>query len=200
MYHLYTSEAFVLKNIPSGEADAYVFFLTPTHGVVGARARSSRALSSKMRFALQDFSYLDVTLVRGKKEWRITNVTPRFPSNGESALTVEAKTVFARIARLVKMLAGESPSRDLFLAVHAAYSTLGTITHKEELLALECITALKILHILGYVAPTPILDTYLRTPLGEEILSTFSTHKKDLLDTVNMSLEASHLSTVYSSV
>src|SRR3989338_8324981 len=76
MYHIYHTEAFVLGAKNRGEANKVITIYTRELGLLRASAQGIRLSKSKSRFALQDFSYAKVDLVRGKEFWRVTSSTP----------------------------------------------------------------------------------------------------------------------------
>jgi hypothetical protein len=76
MYHKHTTFAFVLNVSPSGEKNHFITLFTREFGMIRAKAQSVRVADSKLRYALQEFSYIEVSLVKGKEIWRITNALP----------------------------------------------------------------------------------------------------------------------------
>ena len=80
---LYTTECIVLGSRDSGEANRYISLFTREIGLVHAVARSVREEKSKLRYCLQDFSFTDATLVRGREVWRITGAEERYSLHQE---------------------------------------------------------------------------------------------------------------------
>lgn len=122
MYHLYHTPALVLASAPQGEGSKTFTLFTRELGLIHATATSVREERSKLRYGLQDFSYSEVTLVRGKEFWRVTsavlieNVYTAFRATPEAAL------MFARAFRLLRRLvAGEEKNKRLFDAVREAF-------------------------------------------------------------------------------
>jgi hypothetical protein len=76
MYHKHTTRAFVLSVSPSGEKNHFITLFTREFGMIRAKAQSVRVSDSKLRYALQEYSYIEVSLVKGKDIWRITNALP----------------------------------------------------------------------------------------------------------------------------
>ena len=71
-------------------------------------------MSSKLRFVLQDFSYLKIDLVKGKDFWRITSASKT--NKLENLSRPEIFEVFVNISKLLKrLLAGEDPNKTLFV-------------------------------------------------------------------------------------
>ncbi|MCX6713171.1 MAG: recombination protein O N-terminal domain-containing protein, partial [Candidatus Vogelbacteria bacterium] len=73
-YHIYDTEALVLDERPSGEANKIFYLLTPDLGLVVAKAQGIRLLKSKLRFQVAKFSRVRASLVRGKEVWRLIGV------------------------------------------------------------------------------------------------------------------------------
>ena len=72
-YHIYTTKGVVLSSRPSREADKMYSILTEDLGLVHARAGGVRLEKSKLRGFLEPYALVNVSLVRGKAEWRITS-------------------------------------------------------------------------------------------------------------------------------
>lgn len=73
MYSIITTKAIVLKSYDSGEKDVTVSLFTRDLGQIYAKVSGIRDIKSKHRYAVQEHSLLDVSLVQGKNGWRITN-------------------------------------------------------------------------------------------------------------------------------
>jgi hypothetical protein len=71
MYKIYETKGYVLSSIPSGEADRLLNVFTKELGLVRAKAQGIRYEKSKLRFSTQDFSEVNISLVRGKGYWRL---------------------------------------------------------------------------------------------------------------------------------
>ena len=74
MHHIYHTEGIVLESRNFGEAGKYFSIFTRDLGLVTASAQGIRKMSSKLRFVLQDFSYVKIDLVSGRNIFRVTNV------------------------------------------------------------------------------------------------------------------------------
>ena len=75
MYHIHHTEGIILSSKNYGEAGKYYSLLTRDLGLINASAQGVRKISSKLRFVLQDFSYIKVDLVHGKDFWRLTSAS-----------------------------------------------------------------------------------------------------------------------------
>lgn len=154
-YHLYHTDAFVIGGTPSGEGSRILTLFTRELGMISASARSVREERSKLRYCLQDFSLSEVTLVRGRDSWRITNasiIESVFRSFQESSKTL---ALFARVFRLLRrLLQGEGKNEPLFAAIVSAYSFLKNKNSISlEQANIEIVLVLRILFLLGYLSP-----------------------------------------------
>ena len=75
-YQTYTTKGYICGSFTRNTSDKYYFIFTRDAGMVVASARSVRDEKSKLRYGLQDFSLSDVSLVRGRHDWRIVGVEP----------------------------------------------------------------------------------------------------------------------------
>ena len=83
MYQKYNTEALILGSWESGESDRVFALFTRDFGLVRARATAVRAERSKMRYALQSYAHANVSLVRGKRGWRLAGATALHGAMGD---------------------------------------------------------------------------------------------------------------------
>jgi len=106
-YHIYTTKGIVLSSRPSREADKMYSILTEDLGLVHARAGGVRLEKSKLRGFLEPYALVNVSLVRGKAEWRLT-----------SAELVETFPLSLHIARplalIERLIVGEEVHPEIF--------------------------------------------------------------------------------------
>src|SRR3989344_3992259 len=100
MYQKYHTEALVLGSREQGESDRVFSLYTRDFGLVRARASAVRSERSRMRYALQHYAHARVSLVRGKRGWRIAGTSVVRIATGDQ----KEVATFARIAELVKRL------------------------------------------------------------------------------------------------
>lgn len=119
--------------------------------MVLATARSVREERSKQRYALQDFSFIRVSLVRGKGGWRIGSVE----NSGNVFSAAQTRAARAAVLRIVKLLRqfvhGEESHPALYDDVRAALTTLPALG-AEQVPHLAAACTLRMLHKLGYIA------------------------------------------------
>ncbi len=197
MYHKYRTEALVLGREARGEGDALITLLTKEFGLVRTEVKSVRLERSHLRYALQTFSLVDATLVRGKTTWRVAGARGMV-AYGMLLAHTHARAAMARLALLLRRLVRGDflEASACFLVYRDAFAALllaGEDT--ERVRAVEALCALRLLHILGYVAPAPSsLLVFLEQPRYEDtILSEATRRRAELVRTINASLAASQL-------
>ncbi len=148
MRHKYETRGIVLSRTPSGEANAFVTLLTPTLGLVRARAQSVRRSGAKLSAALVTFAESDLVLVRGREGWRVVGAVLQenwFMKMEQSAPRPRAARVSGLLTRLV---AGEVPEQALFPIIKGFFDALVTLPEDAHEAA-EMLAALRALAALG---------------------------------------------------
>lgn len=154
-YHLYHTDAFVIGGTPSGEGSRILALFTRELGMISASARSVREERSKLRYGLQDFSFSEVTLVRGRDSWRITNASIIESVSRSFQESSQTLALFTRVFRLLRrLLQGEGKNEPLFATIVSAYSFLKNKNSISlEQANIEIVLVLRILFLLGYLSP-----------------------------------------------
>ncbi len=194
MHHIYHTHGFILSSRNSGEANKVFTIYTREMGLVRATSQGVRLAKSKLRFALQDFSYAKIDLVRGKEIWRVTSATnitsfPYARSDRQSLLLI------ARIGKLIERLCdGEEESGKIFDEfIQALYllddSTILSTTRE----ALELHLVLRIMNSLGYIGDSEILYQYLSTPFNQIEIETLLKERQSIISHINKALNESQL-------
>ena len=191
MYQKYSTEALVMSSRESGESDRFYSLFTRDFGLVRARATAVRSEKSRMRYALQNFSRANVSLIRGKRGWRVAGASSLSTSIDKDAKGVSA---FARIAELVnRLVAGEEKSPYIFAALSDAHDALmrgsngstGTI---------EIVCVARILFALGYISDEALQTAlFTHTDYAIEHLTEAEEMKDRLLASINRAISETHL-------
>jgi len=190
MYQKYHTEALILGSRETGESDRVCVLYTKDFGLVRARASAVRSELSKMRYALQHYAHARVSLVRGKRGWRVAGAS----ALGNTGANRKGIATFARIAELVKRLvAGEEQNEYLFAALAEAH---GALTGSDETISatIEIVCVARVIFALGYIS-TEALSTALFTHTaytGENLLEA-ETMKDKLLSSINQALAEAQL-------
>ena len=149
---MYTTDALVCGSFDRNAADKSYLLFTESLGMVYATARSAREERSRQRFALQDFSFVRVSLVKGKGGWRVGSVVAQ-ENVFQSAIDRDTRGRVIRIVRVLRrFVSGEEPAGDLYTLTAAALRALGAnhLTHPDAFV--DAVT-FRMLYQLGYIAP-----------------------------------------------
>ncbi len=196
MHHIHHTEAFVLGSRPKGEDSKILFLYARELGLVYGHAQGLRKLSSKLRYVLQDFSRVQVDLVRGKEVWRVTTAVPAHSVGADASLPQESLKVVARIAALVvRLVAGEEANEEVYGTLTRAYALLSRPNlAPEDLRALELLTVARILTALGYLSrerPGLVSEPHAEETIPKEFGDIAYQHR--LVRDINQALAATQL-------
>ena len=153
--------------------------------MIGAIAQGTRLEKSKLRFHIQDFSFSNVSVVRGKEVWRLTGAHEIEKSRKPNILDI-------KILKLLKRLVhGEEKNEKLFEIVEEIYKTEKKENDYE---AMECLAVLRILSTLGYIRNNDKIKTFLEsTTFDEDLIGQIKKDKKDIVKVINSALAESQL-------
>ncbi len=196
MYQKYQTEALVLGSRNIGEADKMLALYTRGFGLIRARVSAIRAESSRMRYALQNFSRLQVALVRGTRNWRVAGALP----NGAPVHTgLTGVPTFARIAHLTMRLSGEEKNDYLFEVLSGAHAALARATADEHP-TIELMCVARILYALGYISKEALdltapreIALFTHATYTSECLTDAEALREKLLGSVNRAIAETHL-------
>ena len=193
MHHIYHTEGIILGSKNFGEADRYYSVFTRDLGMIHASAQGVRKMSSKLRFILQDFSYVKVDLVQGKNFWRVTSASKA--GRLERLMKNPAKlAIFAEVARLLARLLPATERNDaLFVELLDGLTLLERTETKENLPNIEAVIVLRALAVLGSIGENAALDNLLKLPFQDELLAQVSARRPLVLRHINQALRESHL-------
>ncbi len=153
-YQTYITDAIVCGSKDSMTSDRSYLLFTKDAGMLWATARSVRMEKSKQRYALQDFSVIRVSLVRGKGGWRIGSVE----AIANPFMEAQTRTARGGIHSLMKLLKrfvhGEEPHPRMYGYLVIALSCIA-VAGETDVHDLQHTCTLRMLSELGYVAPDP---------------------------------------------
>ena len=192
-YHIYTTDGIILKRATFGEANILLYILTSELGLIIASARSARLSVSKLRGALQEYSFVSVSCVKGKNGWKITNVAEKgsfyfdYPEYSHKVISQVA-------AVLLKMIPGEAPHKEVFRTVRSGFEFLKSVK-EEDIGNFETLLVLRILAELGYVvndSDTQIFFTD-KESWNTDLLGRIGENKRRVVELINKALKESQL-------
>ena len=194
MHHIYHTHGFILSSRNKGEANKMLTVYTREMGLVRAMVQGIRLNKSKLRFALQDFSYANVDFVRGKDIWRITSASniSTFPFARASR---ESLLIIARISKLLERLCdGEESNEKIFDDFLQSLYLLDDVSlSKSSREALELHLVLRIMDSLGYIGESDALVDYLGGKIDLEKTEILLKEKKSIISHINKALNESQL-------
>lgn len=194
MHHIYHTHGFILSSRNRGEANKMFTIYTREMGLVYAVAQGIRLNKSKLRFTMQDFSYVNVDLVRGKELWRVTSAKhiSSFPLARASYLSL---ILITRVSKLLERLCtGESPNENIFddfiQALYLLDNEDMTPTSRE---ALELHLILRIMNSLGYIGDSEMLSKYLCSSFDYNKTEMLFKERQSIIAHINKALTESQL-------
>ncbi len=194
MHHIYHTHGFILFSRNIGEANKILTIYTREMGLVRAVAQGVRLHKSKLRFTLQDFSYVNVDLVRGKELWRVTSGKhiSSFPFARRNSFSLILVT---RVSRLLERLCvGESPNEDIFDDfIQALYLLDSEDVSPSRREALELHLVLRIMNSLGYIGDSDMLTKYLSSSFDYSKVETLLKERQSIIAHINKALNESQL-------
>jgi recombinational DNA repair protein (RecF pathway) len=190
MYEKYSTDALILDLSERGEADRSFALYTKTFGLVWARAAAVRTERSKMRGALQSCARAHVSLVMGKRGWRLAGAVAHTSSIGVPEPGLRA---FARIAQLVvRLCAGEERNPYLFEALAEAQRAL--FTEGTDTASIEIVCVARVLYALGYLSDEALETTiFSHTAYGVSELAEVEEKRDALLSSINRAIVETQL-------
>jgi DNA repair protein RecO (recombination protein O) len=195
-YRIYQTEAFVLGSQPAGEANRFLYLFTEELGVIGAVAQGLRLGRSKLRYALPDYAYASISVLRGRNSWRLRSAhSIATVRESFSEAPLELRTFVQILALIKRLVPAEEPDLPLFGLVRASFIFLrDTTLTSEELADAECLVVLRILNVLGYLADRPqFKGLVVGKVFSREALGQVRACRREALFEINQSLEATQL-------
>lgn len=190
-YATYTTKAIVCGSKDSYTSDRSYLLFTREAGMLWATARSVREEKSKQRFALQDFSIIRVSLVKGRSGWRIGSVE----ANGNPFLGARSRSERAYVNGIVGLLRryihGEQQMHDVYDDVEQALSNK-VLVETADATTLTFTT--RLLYTLGYILKNSANQNLIEPiDLSEAIKSLDSGVYPDLQKAIQRAHETSQL-------
>ncbi len=194
MHHIYHTNSFILSSRNKGEANKMLTLYTREMGLVRAVVQGIRLGKSKLRFALQDFSYANIDLVRGKEMWRVTSAT-NITSFPFARADKQSLLLIARISKLIERFCdGEEANIQIFDEyIQALYLLDDESMEKSKREALELHLVLSIMNRLGYIGESDLLLNYLSKPFGEIEIEELLKERQSIISHINKALNESQL-------
>lgn len=190
-YQIYTTQALVIKRIPYDANVSYLLY-TKEMGLISALATGVRKSESKLRYALQEYSLCEVSLVKGRHTWRLTSAV--LETNLYLATSAgSAREVIARICtQIVRLVAGQEKDEQLFESLTCGLRELA-VAPLELVSSLEILVMLRMLRILGYVSEVEDSICLPYISYSEDVIHQITQSKQTFVAHINKGLRESQL-------
>jgi len=190
-YVTYTTLAIVCGTYDRNTTDRSYRLFTRSLGMMYADARSVRLEKSKQRQALQDFSLIKISLVKGRGGWKIGSVT-EIGNYYHSATDKEARGSVVQIVRLLRrFVTGEETHESLFDESVAALTFLvGDCINRH---CYERVFTQRVLAQLGYIKSSDIPSAYVDQPLLQIPSAEVCNHDRAIALSIERATNASQL-------
>jgi len=177
MYRKYHTKGIVISSKIEGDSNKRVNIFTENFGLLNAR--------------VQDFSFGDFSLIHGKTGWKV--VSSRAEQNFYEVFRnsqTKLKIVNNVLNLIKKLVSEEEAYTPLFSVVSNFLNFL--ITAKEQDVALsECLTLLRILHILGFMRHDPEFSIPISSSeIKSKDLEAIAPKRSSVIKLINESLKA----------
>jgi DNA repair protein RecO len=193
MHHIYHTEGFILESKNLNEANKYYHIFTRDLGLVVASAQGIRKISSKLRFVLQDFSYVKIDFVKGKDFWRITSASKTNKLDDLLKKDGCLSLVFNLSKFLKRLLPGEDANQELFGDFIAGLLFMEKTEDRKLLNLVEVLIVLRILYFLGYVGDDFYVNNFIFKPYAEIDFVLLEENKLKIVKNINNALKETHL-------
>ena len=151
-YHIYTTDAFVCGGYHNATSDMSVRFFTREFGMIYGIVKSAREERSRQRCAVQDFSHVRVSLIRGKAGWRVGSIEEK-ANHFYAATTRQKRIAVVSLYRfLIRYIRGEEQLQYVFDELVEAFSVISSSETDEQCKYLVEIVLYRLFTKLGYIA------------------------------------------------
>jgi recombinational DNA repair protein (RecF pathway) len=190
-YQTYITDALVCGVQNSNTSDRSFLLFTREAGMLFASARSVREEKSKQRYALQEFSLVRVTLIKGKAGWRIGSVEAIANFYHDAKDKLARGSVVGIVRQLKRFIHGEESVAELFdFTLEALRLVTGPLLERAYV---DKLIQLRIMYHLGYVSAGTVAAGLLSTPLATTIQTKPKWSEKQLDNALKTAVSASHL-------
>ncbi len=146
---VYTTDALVCGAYNRNTADRSYTLFTKEAGMLQAEAKSVREERSRQRFALQEFSRIRVSLIKGKHTWKIGSVESQQNDYHEATSREARGSVVVIYRTLRRFIQGQEASPELFdFCLESLDVVVGEVTNRSFV---ELYCQVQILLQLGYI-------------------------------------------------
>lgn len=192
-HHIYHTQGFILSSRNVGEANKTLTIFTRELGLVRAQVQGIRLSKSKLKFSIQDLSFANIDLVKGKEVWRITSAK-NISSFPMARANKNSLVLIARISGLIERFCGPEISNEkIFDELIQSLYILDDEIENETREALELHLVLRIMHELGYIGESNLLAQYLSESFDKDKTKNLLKERQAIIFHINKALSESQL-------
>ncbi|MBN2093960.1 MAG: DNA repair protein RecO [Candidatus Zambryskibacteria bacterium] len=189
MYRKYHTRGIVISSKIEGGTSRRVNIFTEDLGLISAKVQGGQKLDSKLRGGSQDFSVGEFSLIRGKAGWRVVSAR-----SGQNLFEIfrnqpEKLKIVVNILNLIKKLIDEEKKQNTLFGVIAIFFKFLEKAKQNEIALSECLTLMRILHILGYMRHDPEFTLPLSLEINPEDLRALAPRRAQITRLINESLK-----------
>jgi recombinational DNA repair protein (RecF pathway) len=191
VHAIHHTDAFIVKQQPSGEANSRVWLFTELFGLVVASVQGVRKAGAKLAMHTTEYGFVSVDLVRGKEVWRLISAREiEHPFMGKD--TTALGRAYVRVLGVVERFCqGEEPHPELFSHLKECLSAFRVQTLDVRLL--DTIALWKVMVLLGYIAVSKEDEHFFSLPLLEAVSRLDEATAKRLIAQTNDAITQTHL-------
>jgi recombinational DNA repair protein (RecF pathway) len=191
-HHIYTTRAFVVSSRSTGEANRSFSLFTEELGMIQASAQGVRHEKSKLRYSLQNYQHIVVSLVRGRESWRIVGAEELRDLSPLNQSQLEAA---ARIySFLLQLIHGEGRIEKLFSDLEVMWQLWPRLESNNARGHLEVLLRLRALYYLGYLDPRPkVVEGFVGGEITPQMLDGLAARQEEVLSIIEQSMMGSQL-------
>ena len=189
MHTIHHTEAFILRQLESGEANRRVWLFTKEFGLVVATVQGVRKPTAKLRSHLVDYTLIAVDLVKGRDVWRLVSAEAIQNPFASAYDATSARTYIRALGLVERLCVEEGTHEDLFEHLVEILQSVGAVHVQQKLF--DAVVLWKIVVFLGYVEVTAPLIPLFTVPLVSLDASKETTQQ--IITTVTTALQRSHL-------
>lgn len=191
MYSKHHTKGIIVGSCIEGDSNRRVNIFTQNFGLVSAKVQGARNIHSKLRGGCQDFSFGEFSLVHGKAGWKM--VSARSHNNFfELFRNSPAKLKIAgNILNLIKKLISEEEAHTPLFSVVSNFLNFLITAEEKDIALSECLTLLRVLHILGFMRHEPELAIPMSSlEIDIKDLEMIAPRRSKIIELINESLKA----------
>lgn len=194
MYHKHHTKGIVLKNFEVGDSSKKIQIFTDEFGLITAKVQNARSVNSKMRFGIQEYSFGNFSIVKGKNEWKLVSASSNQNLFEDFKNEKEKLLILLNVLNLIKKLSGEEEQNKKIFYVVENFIKFIKSAESGKLPLVECLVLLKILNIFGYMRNDPDFSIPMSaSEINEKDLNIIAPKRAKVVELINESLKMSNL-------